>query len=620
MPTRVTGLPNIFAGATVGVEAGSPPNITQHRIAPTTTDYYNFNTGDLWLQSVPTNTTPVAGTLRAWMLAAKNVNGQNQKTATWIPFFNGGAGALVSLTGNTGGAVFGDVNQNINTVGDNIGIVATGVPGTNTITFSLKNGGSAVIGLQPDFGAVVSPIAGIINIHNPPIAIDGNILTQNGTINGDPANYLDLRLADSISITNNGFFGLRNNAGGGVAVYNPTNTVDQYNLSINTFNSSANSSGMNIVHARGTPTAPTDTISGDTLGTIGFAGRGTTVTTNFTYGATIRSVTSGTIGLNRIPANLIFATHPNTATSTTPIDRMIISSAGNTTVNVADSGFTLASHGLTQIYDDTASLVNPPTLQFLKTNLSGPVTSAANLGFIYFSGLDTTSAGVSGALISSGSVAGSTGPGQLDGQLSFWTKGTGAGVLTARVGISNAGNVVVNSPDSGVTLNLQSTYNTAVGATQALMVIDNTGNVGTAGTFSITTGSITPTLTFSTSTGTITYVSQAGRYTQIGNIVNFIVSVAVSSIGTSSGNMSIAGFPVAVTTIANLPQDCSAEISGTNITLSAGATLVWGTATPTTTSIAISQGGPGVVASAFGSGNIAAGTFTITLQGFYFTS
>ena len=112
----------------------------------------------------------------------------------------GAAGpAIATLTGNAGGAV-SPLAGNINVIGDGIGITGVGNPATNTITFSLVGGGGqAIQSLQPDVGLAVNPIAGLIALHN----IDTNIVTSNGTLNANPANFLNFRLANNIVIQNN---------------------------------------------------------------------------------------------------------------------------------------------------------------------------------------------------------------------------------------------------------------------------------------------------------------------------------------------------------------------------------------------------------------------------------
>ncbi len=146
MPVRITGLPAVVSGATVGVEASSPPNITQHRRDPIQTDYYNFNTGDLWLNSQTDVQTPANSIYRLWVLMAKT-----KFVATWVLIINGSSGPIVAL------------QPAIN-----------GVPN----------------------GAVVTSTLGIIQINN----TDGNIIPVAGVPN---PNNLNLDFASSIVVQNN---------------------------------------------------------------------------------------------------------------------------------------------------------------------------------------------------------------------------------------------------------------------------------------------------------------------------------------------------------------------------------------------------------------------------------
>jgi len=68
-----------------------------------------------------------------------------------------------TLTGNTGGPVGPNGANNINVVGDGIGITVAGSPGTNTLTISMVGGGPEVEGLDGDFGSA-TPVGGVIDI------------------------------------------------------------------------------------------------------------------------------------------------------------------------------------------------------------------------------------------------------------------------------------------------------------------------------------------------------------------------------------------------------------------------------------------------------------------------
>ena len=81
--------------------------------------------------------------------------------------------------------------------------------------------------------------------------------------------------------------------------------------------------------------------SGDELGYLSFNGADSTGASSM--GAYIMSKTSGTIGASRVPADFEFYTQPDAANS--QAQRMVISSAGNVTMNLADSGTTLTVAG-----------------------------------------------------------------------------------------------------------------------------------------------------------------------------------------------------------------------------------------------------------------------------------
>ena len=131
---RLTGLNPL---SYLGVEPLSPANFIIQLRNPGITDNQNYNIGDIWLNAV---------TEDPWML----VN-LDQGDATWIPFGMGSAGGLLSLTGNTGGPVFGDGADNVNILGDIASnLTFTGNPGTNTLTLFTTGGGSVGLSLTGD--------------------------------------------------------------------------------------------------------------------------------------------------------------------------------------------------------------------------------------------------------------------------------------------------------------------------------------------------------------------------------------------------------------------------------------------------------------------------------------
>ena len=395
MTKRLTGQPAL---AYQGVEAATPANSVQINRAPRTTDYVPFNLGDYWLDT---------STQDVWVLVNKNqqvIGAQVVPIATWVKFAGG--------------------------LGD-------------------------VVALQPDVGAVVYPDAnGIINLHNPPAAIDGNILTENGTTNGDPATYLDIRLADSISITNNIFAGWRNQSGGIVAAYNNLSQIHQFNFGVSTFNSGIYSGGINMFHARGTNLAPTATITGDQLGELAYEGYDGA---NPIISASITAYCSGTIAANRVAGELRFNTHPDAVTSVSPVERVVLNSAGNLTINTPDTATialtvnaaagTLAidGYGSERLTINSAD-TSPAYLSLVKKRGSGALQSGDHLGNIVFMGYDGSSDIISSQIvaISEGTIAAN----RVASQLEFYTHPDSTTASTQRMRIRSTGNVVINSPDN----------------------------------------------------------------------------------------------------------------------------------------------------------------------------
>lgn len=83
--------------------------------------------------------------------------------------------------------------------------------------------------------------------------------------------------------------------------------------------------------------------SGDILGSVTFQG----ISTGTTYvtGASITCTSSGTIAANRVASNMVFATHPDSASGSTPTTRMTIASTGAVTIASPDSGVGLTVSG-----------------------------------------------------------------------------------------------------------------------------------------------------------------------------------------------------------------------------------------------------------------------------------
>ena len=163
MANNLTGAASL---AYQGTNAASPPNITVHYNRPTANFYQGFSIGDLWVYR-PVQTT---NNNELWVLMGVAGN-----VANWVLLSNG-TGALLGLTGNSGGFV-GPLLGNINVIGSS-GILVAGNPGTHTLTIS-PSGGAIVSTLTGNSGGAISPLAGNINVVGDAVTI--NIVGNPGT-------------------------------------------------------------------------------------------------------------------------------------------------------------------------------------------------------------------------------------------------------------------------------------------------------------------------------------------------------------------------------------------------------------------------------------------------------
>lgn len=209
----------------------------------------------------------------------------------------GGTGPVLTLTGNSGGAVSPNGAGNINVVGDGTTITVVDNPGTNTLTISALSTGTveSVTGTVNQITA--SPTTGNVVLTIPTTFIaPGTITAANGNITATSGNFA----ANEIANDGNGpIYALFKSRSGGII-------------------------------------AP-----GDSLGEVqwyGFDGSG------FDLSAQIKVTTSGTIGENQIPSTMQFYTHPNSV-NVQPLLRMSISSTGSVAISTPDSGVGLTVSG-----------------------------------------------------------------------------------------------------------------------------------------------------------------------------------------------------------------------------------------------------------------------------------
>lgn len=156
--------------------------------------------------------------------------------------------------------------------------------------------------------------------------------------------------------------------------------------------------------------------------------------------------------------------------------------------------------------------------------------------------------------------------GDYGGHLQFWTRPNG-GVHTERARIDSTGNLILNTANTGATIQ-------AAGTGQGLKLPATPGNTdpntldcyadgGTANSGGVTW---TPELRFGGATTGITYTTRVGRYTRFGNTVIAHCYVILSSKGSATGNVTIAGLPTSSNTSGLFASVTIGYISGVSFT------------------------------------------------------
>lgn len=142
--------------AYTGVKPTQPPSLTIARRSPGTNDYREFEVGSIWI---------VPSLSEVWMLIS-----ERSRNAVWVPFYPPATGgSVVTITGDTGGAVPPDGGGDIDLLGTTNVISVTGDDPTNTLT--LDAGATIATTFTTDAG-VVTP-----TFNNIDILGDGDTIT-----------------------------------------------------------------------------------------------------------------------------------------------------------------------------------------------------------------------------------------------------------------------------------------------------------------------------------------------------------------------------------------------------------------------------------------------------------
>lgn len=106
----------------------------------------------------------------------------------------------------------------------------------------------------------------------------------------------------------------------------------------------------------------------------------------------------------------------------------------------------------------------------------------------------------------------------------------------------------------------------------------------------VDSGTFNPGIAFGGLSVGITYATQAGFYTQIGNVVFYSINIVLTNKGSSTGSVTITGLPVTQgSTVGNLN-----HIEMRNVTLDAGYTEINSTSVTSTTNMSVNESGSGV--------------------------
>jgi hypothetical protein len=144
----------------IGQNVPQPPNMILLDRAPTSRDYRGIKPGDFAFNIGSLFASPPTAPTIADLWICASINQQVAIGAVWIQFLGFSSG-LLSLTGDNGLPVFGDVNRNINLFGTGGVIVTFGTPADHKIVWSLD--GSVAQHFTTDNG-IATPVGNNLNI------------------------------------------------------------------------------------------------------------------------------------------------------------------------------------------------------------------------------------------------------------------------------------------------------------------------------------------------------------------------------------------------------------------------------------------------------------------------
>lgn len=464
---------NLFSLSYQGVRAQRPPNVIVKNFNPQSTFSQNVDIGDFWINFNPQSPTQA----KLWVLLGL-VGG----TANWVEIV-ASAGDILSLTGNSGGAV-SPTAGNINILGDTTTINVVGNPGTSTLTISatgdfpagfvdvinstasatapanlnlIKNRAGGPILPGDDIGClnfqgydstnfavtagsicVVNPGSSTIGVNR--VAGDMEFSTHPDSASGPNATLRMILDHTGILQINKGDNDALPYAPATATLINEGSSI----LSTSSSTTASQGAATSLLRSR----SGGSVLNGDTLGDINFVGVDTNNVSR--VGAFITGQVVDTVAPAVVPTTIGFFTMNSSGIIKS---RMEIQNTGGVVVSQADNNTfvvpgtaTFQVNGSSNISTNNNSDATGALAQLFKTRNNGPVQTNDVLGELAFVGYDSTSAPTVGAQIKS-TATGTIAAGHVPSDLEFSTSSTAAG-LTERLLITNEGNVTVFQADN----------------------------------------------------------------------------------------------------------------------------------------------------------------------------
>lgn len=486
----------------------------------------------------------------------------------WINL--GGTGKQVeTLTGTSGGAVSPSGTQNINTLGTANQIAVTGNPGTNTLTWSLVNG-VPISSYAPNSGSTVVPTAaGLVNM----TGVSG-MTTVGGT---NTLNYYAQTTAKYV-VDPTANVGTHQTITAALAAANSGQTIF---IRPGTYTENPTlKAGVNLTAFECDAYNPSVTIVGKCTAT--FAGvcalSGITLQTNADYCVSVSGAAATVVNLKDCYILLNNANGLQLSSSSGSSKLQLFDCRGNTnTTGIAyfDNSGAGAIKFFGGVYENdgasstTSTISGSGSVNFLGVDyFDNPITTSSTSNLL----ADSTNFLRPLIVNGTGAANGLEQCSIASGAASALTVGAGATVTIDSTAINSSNTNAITGAGSLVYSGL-----TFIGTSSLMNVSTMTGrNINTGGisfdagvnTLSnyIQAGTFTPSIQFGGLSVGITYTNQIGEYTRIGNLVFVRVLLTMSNKGSSTGNATMAGFPISA---ANSGEQCFLCTNTTNITYTA---------------------------------------------------